>query len=123
MIIRIPLLCRSKKNSQQMAFNSRPVLLQSKLYRQFEKDCAPFLMRYRLHIDYPITLKCTFIVPDRRRRDMTNLLNAIQDILVKYDVLADDNSEIVASLDGTRVIYEKGKEETIVEITELKELL
>jgi len=49
------------------------------------------------------------------------LLNAIQDILVKYDVLADDNSNIVAGLDGSRIIYEKDREETIIEIKEMQE--
>ena len=121
MIIKIPILCRSKKNSQQIAINprtKRPIVIQSKLYKQFEKDCGLFLNRYQLNIDYPVNLKCTFIVPDRRKRDIVNLLNAIQDILVKYKVIADDNYNIVQSIDGSRIIYEKGKEETIIEITE-----
>lgn len=56
-------------------------------------------------------------MPDKRKRDIVNLLNAIQDILVKYKVIADDNYNIVQSIDGSRIIYEKGKEETIIEIT------
>ena len=44
------------------------------------------------------------------------MLNAIQDILVKYGVIADDNYNIVKSVDGSRIIYEKGREETIIEI-------
>ena len=79
------------------------------------------MRKYAKHIDYPINLKCLFYVPNRRRRDLTNLLNAIQDILVKYDVLADDNSNIVAGLDGSRIIYEKDREETIIEIKEMQE--
>lgn len=121
MIIKIPMLCRSKKNSQQIVINpktKRPIVIQSKLYKQFEKDCGLFLNRYKLNIDYPINLKCTFIVPDKRKRDIVNLLNAIQDILVKYKVIADDNYNIVQSIDGSRIIYQKGKEETIIEITE-----
>lgn len=120
MIIKIPMLCRSKKNSQQIVINpktKRPIVVQSKLYKQFEKDCGLFLNRYKLNIDYPINLKCTFIVPDKRKRDIVNLLNAIQDILVKYKVIADDNYNIVQSIDGSRIIYQKGKEETIIEIT------
>lgn len=120
MIIKIPMLCRSKKNSQQIVINpktKRPIVIQSKLYKQFEKDCGLFLNRYKLNIDYPINLKCTFIVPDKRKRDIVNLLNAIQDILVKYKVIADDNYNIVQSIDGSRIIYQKDKEETIIEIT------
>lgn len=124
MIIKIPLLCRSKKNSEEIITNSktgRPMIIQSKYYRQFERDCGYFLKRYARHIATPINLKCTFIVPDKRKRDIANLLNAIQDILVKYGVIEDDNYNIVQSVDGTRIIYEKGREETIIEIEEIKD--
>lgn len=120
--IKIPLLCMSKKNSQQIVRNgNRTFIIQSKQYVKFERDCAYFLKKYARHIEIPINLKCTFYVPDKRKRDITNLLNAIQDILVKYDVIADDNYNIVASLDGTRIIYEKGRQETIVEITKFNQ--
>lgn len=125
MIIRIPLLCRSKKNSQQILRNKKTgkrFISQSELYKQFERDCKIFLMKYRYKIDYPINLKCTFIVPDRRRRDIVNLLNAIQDILVECDVIADDNFNIIKSVDGTRIIYKKGVSETIIEITKEEKL-
>ena len=116
--IKIPLLCIPKKNSQQIIHNGkRTFIIQSKQYIKFERDCAYFLKKYARHIETSINLKCTFYVPDKRKRDITNLLNAIQDILVKYDVIADDNYNIVTSLDGTRIIYEKGRQETIVEIT------
>ena len=121
--ITIPLLCRSKKNSQEVVFNTKtgkPFITQSKYYHQFERDCAYFLKKYARHIDYPINLKCTFIVPDRRKRDLTNLLNAIQDVLVKYDVLADDNSNIVESVDGSRIVYVSGVEKTVIEIEKYK---
>lgn len=120
MIIKLPLMCRSKKNSQQIVFNprtKRPMVIQSKLYKQFEKDCGLFLSKYQLNINYPVNLKCTFIVPDKRKRDLTNLENAIADILVKYNVLVDDNYNVIQSWDGSRILYEKGVEETIIEIT------
>lgn len=122
MKIIIPLLCRSKKNSQQIIPNLRTgksMLIQSKLYYQFERDCGYFLKKYARHIDYPINLKVTFFVPDRRKRDLTNLENAIADIMIKYGVIEDDNYNIIAGWDGSRIIYEKGKEETIIEITEV----
>lgn len=119
MIIEIPLLCRSKKNSQQIILNPKthkPMIIQSKIYKQFENDCGYFLNRYKLNIDYPIGLKCTFIVPDKRKRDLTNLENAIADILVKYKVIQDDNYNIIDNWDGSRIIYQKGIEKTIIEI-------
>lgn len=119
-------MARPKKNSQQIIFNNktkRPMIIQSEQYRTFEKACAiymkPIAKKLGKPIDIPINLKCTFCFPDRRRRDTINMLEAIQDILVKYKILEDDNYTIVASLDGTRSYYEKGKEETIIEIEEI----
>ena len=122
MKIEIPLLCRPKKNSQKIWYNpktKRPMIIQSDLYNQFEKDCGYFMPKLDKPIDKPVNLKCTFIVPDRRKRDLTNLLNAIQDILVKYGVLLDDNSNIVVGVDGSRIIYQKGVEKTIVEVEDI----
>ena len=115
-------MCRSKKNSQQILINSktkRPFISQSKLYKEFEQECGYFLNKYKLNIDYPVNIKCTFIVPDKRKRDLTNLENAIADILVKYNVLVDDNYHIIQSWDGSRIIYKKGEEKTIIEIEEV----
>ncbi len=122
MIIKIPLMCRSKKNSQQILRNRKTgkmFVSQSEIYKQFEQECGYYLLKYRKNINTPINLKCTFYVKDRRKRDIVNLLNAIQDILVKYGVIADDNYNIVQSIDGSRIIYEKGREETILEIEEV----
>jgi Holliday junction resolvase RusA-like endonuclease len=122
--IRIPLLCRSKKNSEQLVPNpktGKTMIIQSKLYYQFERDCGYFLKKYAKHIDYPVNLKCTFYVPTKHRRDLANLLNAIQDVLVKYGVIEDDNYNIVRSVDGSRIIYSPRREETIIEIEELKD--
>lgn len=122
MKIVIPLLARSKKNSQQILINSRthkPFISQSKIYKEFEQNCGYYLNKYKLNIDYAVNIKCTFTVPDKRKRDLTNLENAIADILVKYNVLADDNYNIIQSWDGSRIIYKKGEEETIIEIEEI----
>ena len=100
----------------------RPFVAQSKLYKEFEKNCGLFLNKYQYNINFPINLKCTIYVPDRRKRDLTNLENAIADILVKYKVIEDDNYNILAGWDGSRIIYEKGREETIIEITKMEDI-
>lgn len=123
MIIKIPLLCRSKKNSQQVIINPKthkPMIIQSKLYLEFERNCRLFLLKYKSNINYPINIKATFYVPNKRKRDLINLENAIADILVKYNVIEDDNYEIIQSWDGSRIIYEKGREETVIEITKIE---
>lgn len=124
MIIKIPMLCRSKKNSQQICFNKKTgkrFIRQSELYNNFERECGYFLNKYKTNINTPINIKCTFYVPDKRKRDLTNLENAIADILVKYKVIEDDNYNIIQSWDGSRIIYEKGREEIIIEINQIKE--
>lgn len=132
MIIKIPLLTRPKKNAQEIKRNKRTgkfFIGQSKRFDAYNYECQFYLnqwMRDNLPrdfepIDYPVNLKMVFYVPDRRRRDIANLVNAIQDVLVEVEILKDDNFMIVKSLDGTRIIYEKGREETIVEITRLED--
>lgn len=124
MRITIPLLCRSKKNSEEICINRKTgkrFIKQSELYLAFERDCAYFLKKYARHITTPINLKCLFYVPNKRKRDLTNLLNAMQDILIKYDVIADDNYNIVAGVDGSRIIYEKDKELIVIDITEMRQ--
>lgn len=121
--IEIPLLCRPKKNSQSIIYNpktKKPMIVQSQRYKEFERQCGYFLKKYKMNINTPINLKCEFYVPDKRKRDIVNLLNAIQDILVKYQVIEDDNYNIIKSLDGSKIIYEKGAEKTVIEISEVK---
>lgn len=123
--ITIPLLARPKKNSQQILKNHKTgkyFISQSETYKKFELQCGYFLSKYKSkHITLPVNIKCLFYVPEKIRRDLTNLENAIADILVKYDVLADDNYNILQSWDGSRIIYEKGREEIQIEITQAEE--
>lgn len=51
--------------------------------------------------------------------DLVNLLEATCDILVHYRVLEDDNSKIVVSHDGSRVLYDKENPRVEIWITEV----
>jgi Holliday junction resolvase RusA-like endonuclease len=55
-----------------------------------------------------------------RKCDLTNLLEAIDDVLVKAGVIEDDNYTIIASHDGSRVHYDKENPRTEIIITEVK---
>lgn len=117
--LRLELLQSQKKNSQQIIINKgtgRPMIIQSKRYREYEKECGWFIQGKGEKINEPVTVKCLFYMPTKRRVDLTNLLNAILDILVKYEVIADDNSNIVYSMDGSRVLYDKENPRTEVTI-------
>ena len=51
--------------------------------------------------------------------DKTNLESAIMDILVDARILKDDNSNIVAATDGSRVLYDKSNPRTEIFIDEM----
>ena len=122
MKITIPVVPRSKKNSQQIIINPRtkkPMIIQSKLYTNFERECGLYLKKYKCNIDYSTNLKIEFYVPDKRKRDIANYIEAIQEILVKYEVLKDDNYNIVYSLDGTRMYVDKENPRVEIEITKI----
>lgn len=71
-------------------------------------------------IDEPCNVKTLFYMPTKRRVDLVNLQEAILDILVRAGVLSDDNVNVVASMDGSRVLYDKCKPRTEVTIEALQ---
>ncbi len=60
-------------------------------------------------------------MPTRRKCDLTNLLEAIDDIMVECGLLADDNYTVIHSHDGSRVMYCKERPRTEIEILEVGE--
>ena len=58
-------------------------------------------------------------MPTRRKVDLTNLLEACHDTLVAAKILADDNNTIIASVDGSRVMYDKANPRTEIFIEEM----
>jgi Holliday junction resolvase RusA-like endonuclease len=95
---------RSKKNSMvAMCIGGKPRLLQSKLYRDYEKDALKQLMAWgNLYIPGPVQVICRYFVPDKRRRDLTNLLAATHDILQKSGIIEDDS--LIVSVDCSRIV-------------------
>lgn len=120
----IPLNPKTKKNNQEILYKYAggkriPFISQSKTYKQYEKDAGWFLTKPTTPIDYPVNIKCIFYRQTFVRCDLTNLLEAIDDILVKYGVIADDNFNIIAAHDGSRVYVDKEKPRTEIYITKL----
>lgn len=116
----IPLDPKSKKNSQKIVtICGRPRIVQGTAYGKYEKLCKEFVPELARPIDYPVNVKCLFYREKRLRVDLPNLLAAIDDILVKYGVLSDDNRDIVASHDGSTVHWDKQNPRTEVTITPL----
>ena len=104
----IPVAPRTKKNSQRIVIvRGRPIIMPSKLYKDYEKECGKHLPIVEQPIDYPVNVKCLYFMPTRRKCDLNNLLEATTDMLVHCKILEDDNYTIVESHDGSRVCYDK----------------
>ena len=118
----IPLNPRTKKNNQKIVKNSKTkalMIVQNDRYKQYERDSGWFLKKIPEPISEPVNVKCLFYRDTERRCDLTNLLEAIDDILVKYKILADDNFKIIAGHDGSRVYVDRKHPRTEIEITSM----
>lgn len=118
----IPVNPRSKKNSQEIVFNRKTghrMVIQNKRYTEFERECKKHIPKIETPINLPINLQCNFYVCDARKRDIANYIEAIQDILVKYNLLEDDNYKIVASLNGCSMEIDRENPRIEIEIKEI----
>ena len=119
-IIKLPPV--SKKNSQRILFNPKTgkrFIAPSEKYKEYEQNAGWFLPRRKEPIDYSINVKCLFYMPTKRKCDLTNLLEAVDDVLVKHGIIADDNYTIIEGHDGSRVLYDKENPRTEIYIDEV----
>lgn len=123
---------RTKKNSLMIAGtgtkcprcgkHARQFVRQSKAHDDYAKAAAWQLRpKPEKPIDYPVNIRCLFYMKTRRKVDGLNLCATVDDLLVKYGILADDNSRIVVSHDGTRVLYDKENPRVEIYIEAAKE--
>lgn len=120
----IPLVPVTKKNSNRILTGRRgnKYIAPSEQYERYARSAGWFIRPVPPKpIDFPVIVKCLFYLPDERRRDLTNLLECIDDILVENRVLADDNYKIVASHDGSRCFVNREQPRTEIYIEEYKE--
>lgn len=112
---------RTKKNSSQILVDKnsgKRFVSPSKQYHEYEKNAGDYLLpRPEAPIDAPVNVKCVYYMGTRRKVDLANLISATCDVLVHYGILADDNSKIVVSHDGSRVDYDKEKPRAEITIT------
>lgn len=109
----------TKKNSQRLVNRggyTKPI--PSEAYEQYATDCLWQIRGpQRLGIDYPVNVECVYYMQTRRAVDLTNLEEATDDILVAAGVLKDDNCKILATHDGSRVLYDKQNPRVEITIT------
>lgn len=117
----IPLPPITKKNHSQIAVNhktGKPFIVPSQQYKDYEYQALWYIPN-KVTFSGPVNVKCVFYMPTKRKCDLTNLLEAINDIMVKSGLLEDDNYSVVQSLDGSRVLYDKEYPRTEVYIEEV----
>lgn len=116
----IPLPPVTKKNSQRILYsrkNKRPFIAPSSAYVSYARDAKRYLVPRPLKpIQSAVSVRCVFYMPTRRKADLTNLLEAVDDILVERGILADDSYSIIPSHDGSRVMYDKHNPRTEIYI-------
>lgn len=126
----IPIKPVTKKNSQQIipiktkTGKMRHIIIPSAEYKKFEKECLPYLNRVKAQIgviNYPINLECVFYVEKKLKYDLSNLLNAIDDALVHSGLILDDNRDIIAGHDLSRVYHDKSCPRIEIKITEMSD--
>lgn len=118
---------RTKKNHSRIAGKGKrcPVcrkpetqwIQQGEAHETYKKLALPQLIPVpERPIEHPVHVVCTFYMKTTRRVDGLNLLATVDDLLVEAGILADDNSRIVVSHDGSRVKYDKANPRTEIEI-------
>jgi Holliday junction resolvase RusA-like endonuclease len=128
----IPLDPKTKKNHQRIVgmgtrcpFCGKPkkqIIAQGKAHVQYMADAFPYIMpKPEEPLNTPLHIKYLFYMHTRRKVDTLNLQACADDLLVEAKVIADDNSNIVKSHDGTRVFYDKENPRTEIYITDYRE--
>lgn len=100
----------------------RQIIIPSKQYSDYEKKAGLYLAPLKIpKITYPVNVKCLYYMKTRRKVDLPNLVNATLDVLTKYEILEDDNRNVVYSTDGSRVLYSKEFPRTEIYITHIND--
>lgn len=86
----------AKKNSRKpFVRGNRMMNFPNPVYVKWERDALKQLLGTSPISEYPAVISCTFYVPDNRKRDNSNMLDSIQDMLVKAGILAGDHWQIL----------------------------
>ena len=117
----IPLNPIPKKNDHQIRQrrDGTQFVGNGERYLDYQKYCGWYVKqgRPKQPISEPVNIQAVFYRKDNRRCDLTNLLEALDDILVLYGIIEDDNFKILRSHDGSTVHVDKKQPRTEVIIT------
>lgn len=112
----------SKKNSKQRTWK---MLISSKSYQEREKKQLKELKKQvdPLGIAEGVKVKYIFYMPDNRVADLSNKVESINDLFVKYGLIKDDNRKILNELYIVCSWVDKENPRVEIEIYNQKQLL
>ena len=116
---------RTKKNHRQIFIKNGQVhSTESEAFKRYAKAAKPFftdiIKLQTMALQPPLNVKAVFYMDARRKVDLVNLEQALCDLLVENHIVEDDNSKIIASMDGSRVAHDKKNPRTEVTIEEIE---
>ena len=114
---------RTKKNSARIlkSHSGGRFVAPSKAFEEYQESCLWQIKRPHSPISARVNVRCVYYMKTYRRVDLANLIEATTDILVKANVLEDDNSKIVAAHDGSRVEHDKKNPRVEIWIEEMED--
>lgn len=113
----IPLPPRTKKNSARVVrMGNFTKVLPSVAYEKYARLAKQYMPTV-VTIDEPVNVKAVFYTDSTRPIDLANLLNGLDDILKDNKVVVDDNTDIIATHDGSYVVKKAKVPRTEVTIT------
>jgi Holliday junction resolvase RusA-like endonuclease len=109
----------SSKNSQ--VWTGR-FLVSSKTVQKYKKDTKnqwinnkDIFLESIQDITYPIKVSFTFVRGTKHKFDYVNMLQIIQDLMIKYEWIEDDNSDILIPVFG-KYKYDKNNPGVIIKV-------
>ena len=119
----LPMVPRTKKNSMEIRRrrDGSQFVSPSGEYQIWERSAAEYLEAlnwWREPLSGPVNLSEHFYMPNARRVDISNLTEAIDDVLVRAGVIADDCVRVVAGHEGSYVAIDRNNPRVEIIISE-----
>lgn len=87
-----------KKNSQRIVYyHGRPHIIASEQHEKWENDSGKQIAAPPQPIEHA-SITATFYLPDYRRRDLSNMWQSVEDLLVKRGVIKDDCWKVLSEI-------------------------
>lgn len=115
----------SKKNSKQIIYNpktKKPMIVSSKKYNRWHKEVKKQMKEDdvpKLQLSGIMNARILSYRMNKRGGvgDVNNFTQGSLDILTEWGVIVDDNRDIIYSVDGSRIFFDKENPRTEIELS------